>query len=871
MGKMKLKTFTSYLLLSCSWLSTLSGNGNAESSSLDEIFTPLPALENTESLSSNESTEFSPFDEVLAPPAPIENAEPSSFVESVGLSPLDEILASPPESKNIKFPVCAKSTQSSPPVAQPVADNVAPPPRSAQSSESSPVLYYADSQTYDRDLGILILKGNVEFNHQGSVLEADYVTYNEQADIVTASGNVRLRQPNGEIDFVNYLELTGDMKEGVVLQLRALLEDDSKIVASEGRKFENRQELDQAVYTPCELCGDKLPTWQINGRHVVKDDVNKDIIFTDAEFRFLDVPLLYFPYSTQPLERRSGYLPSLPSASTDFGAIFKIPYFIVLSEDKDMTLTPVFFTENNPMIFGEYRQAFGSGKFDLEGSIADYKKSRKDKKEEKALDYHIPRTRGHIFGVYKQNLNDIWRFRAEGGYVSDKTYFRKYKFSGWQSENALTSKAILEGFLTPRDYAAVKTYYFQGLRVPQDHQARIAAPIPIMEYSAYTDPDPLGGRFKFDGNFLNLFREKGINMQRGIGELGWQRPWNTPMGQVFTVFASTRGDLYAVEHSHDLGKQEKKARLERGERIEKQGGARFFPQTGFDWRWPFINTFCQQSVVVQPVSQLIFAPSHPLGAPNRKIPNEDSLDFEFNDANIFSPDRFPGYDRIDRGSRVVYGGEVLSTGSFTGDVELFLGQSYSLSDPQFKTNLQGLKHRPSDYVGRFAASPYSWLSFNYRLRIDPKSFHSRVAEIEGSLGPSIAKLTGTYLFVSRRAGTPDKRDFSQANFTLSSQITQEWSISAKVIKNFQKKTLDEITQKIKTHHGILSQGISINYINDCFGAGFGVTQQNYKSADLRPATIFAFNLWLKNLGAYSFSVNPAYGILGDRKPKEKNK
>ncbi|MBA3813741.1 MAG: LPS-assembly protein LptD [Alphaproteobacteria bacterium] len=791
----------------------------------------------------------------------IESSALPPLEESIVLPSLEELIAPPPSEGDIELPLSDESIAPSP-----LVETVASLP--PKERPGSPVLYYADSQTYDRELGILILKGHVEFNHQGNVMEAEYVTYNEQADIVTASGNVRLRKPDGEIDFADYLELTGDMKEGILLQLRSLLEDDSKIVALEGRRFENRQELDQAVYTPCDLCGDKLPTWQINGRRVVKDDVKKDLIFTDAEFRFLDVPLVYLPYSTQPLERRSGYLPYLPHHTTDFGWVFELPYYIVLSDDKDITLTPVFYTLNNPQLLGEYRQVFGSGRFDVEGSIANYKKSDKEKEKAKAIDYHIPEKRGHVYGTYKQNLNDIWRIKLAGGYVSDKTYFRKYKFSGWQTENALTSKGILEGFLSQRDYAAVKTYHFQGLRVGLDDQTRISAPLPIIEYSAYSDTDPLGGRFKFDGNLLNLYREKGINMQRGIGELGWQRPWNTSLGQVFTVFASTRGDLYGVEHSHELGKREKQERLRLGESQENKGGARFFPQSGFDWRWPFINSFCNQSVVVQPVGQLIAASSHPIGASNREIPNEDSLDFEFNDANLFSPNRFPGYDRIDRGSRAVYGGEVLTTGSLFGDIELFLGQNYSFSDPQFKKNFQGLKNRLSDYVGRIESTPFTWLSLNYRFRLDQKSFHSRVSEVGGSLGPAIARLSGTYLFVSRRAGTPDDRNFNQANLTFSSQFAKEWSFTATIVKNFQKKTLDEIAQKIKTHHGILSQGVAINYLNDCFGAGIGVTQQNYKSADLKPATIFAFNFWLKNIGDYSFSYNPAQGPLGDKNKKE---
>jgi len=517
-----------------------------------------------------------------------------------------------------------------------------------------------------------------------------------------------------------------------------------------------------------------------------------------------------------------------------------------------------------------------------EGSITKYKKSEKEKKREKEAekvrkaggqdDFRIPEIRGHIFGTYKQNLNEVWRLKLNGGYVSDKTYFRKYKISGWRTQNALTSSGILEGFLNQRDYAALKTYYFQGLRVGPDHQKHIAAPLPIAEYSAYSETDPLGGRFKFDGNLLNLYRPQGLNMQRAIGGLGWQRPWNTLSGQIYTPFASIRGDLYSVEHGHKMGHREKKIRENalkdghRGRRIDREGGARFFPQAGLDWRWPFINSVCQQSIVVSPVAQVIAAPSHSLGASNRKIPNEDSQDPEFNDANLFSADRFPGYDRIDRGSRAVYGGNVLMTGDLLGDIEVFFGESYSFPKHQPDKRIKGLHRQASDYVGRMDFNPVSWLSFNYRFRLDQKTFNSRIGEVGGSVGPAIAKLSGTYLFISRHAGTLENRDISQANITLSSQFTKHWSFFANVIKNFQKLTPAEKLLNVNNHHGILSQGVGLNYRDDCFGLGVSVTRQYYKSVDVEPATIVAVSLWLKNLGDYPFSFNPNMGVFGERKP-----
>lgn len=709
--------------------------------------------------------------------------------------------------------------------------------------DDQPVLYYADAQTYDRDLGILILKGDVEFQHEGNVLEADYVTYNENLDIVTASGNVRLRQPNGDIDFVEYVELTGDLKEGIILQLRALLEDDSKLAAVEARKFEDREELDNVVYTPCELCGDKLPTWQINARRAVKDNEGKNIHFTDAQFRILDTPILYIPYSTQPLERRSGFLIPRPQYNTIFGAGVDVPYFIALSEDSDMTIDPIFYSNQNPLVFGQYRQALGFGTFKAEGSLIKYKKSNKDIKAEKTNHFKIPEWRGHVFGDGEFSLTEDWRLRANGGYVSDKTYFKKFNVSGWRNEPNLTSEGILEGFVSQRDYAAAKVYHFQGLQNADD-QKTIAAPLPYLEYNAYSAVDPLGGRFNFNGNLLNLYRQQGIKMERGIGEIGWKRPWISPLGQVFSVFGSTRGDLYAIED----GKKGMPPAL------QKKGGGRFFPQAGLDWRWPFANIFCDQSYIVQPVGEFITAPDKPIGVKSRHIPNEDSADFEFNDTNLFSTDRFPGYDRIDTGSRAIYGGEILTTGKQFGDVSAFFGQSYSLSPPKRLDSSQGFGRRPSDYVGRLMASPFPWLNLNYRFRLDQSTLKPHVSEAGGTIGPAIARIAADYVFLDKSA-TFDHKKINQIALTLSSQVTKYWTLVAKARQNLVNK---------EEGGGPLMRGIGAIYRDDCFGLGFTVARQYFKDRDVRPNTTFLMTLFLKNVGDFSYSFGLDQGVLGEK-------
>ena len=100
--------------------------------------------------------------------------------------------------------------------------------------------------------------------------------------------------------------------------------------------------------------------------------------------------------------------------------------------------------------------------------------------------------------------------------------------------------------------------------------------------------------------------------------------------------------------------------------------------------------------------QVVLAPG---GANPDEIPNEDSLDFEFDDTNLFSLNRFPGRDRVDPGSRVDYGLKWTANGEEGGFVSAFLGQSYRLNEPDIFPEGSGISDQLSDLVGRVQVAP----------------------------------------------------------------------------------------------------------------------------------------------------------------------
>src|SRR5215471_21056398 len=123
--------------------------------------------------------------------------------------------------------------------------------------KDAPILFRADEIQYDEQLALTIARGHVEISQGrgGQVLLADVVTYNQRTDTVTASGNVSLTQPTGEIVFADFMELRDSMTEGFAKNVRMLMADRSRLAANAMRRTNaNHAELVRGVYSPCDLC-----------------------------------------------------------------------------------------------------------------------------------------------------------------------------------------------------------------------------------------------------------------------------------------------------------------------------------------------------------------------------------------------------------------------------------------------------------------------------------------------------------------------------------------------------------------------------------------------------------------------------------------
>ena len=97
-----------------------------------------------------------------------------------------------------------------------------------------------------------------------------------------------------------------------------------------------------------------------------------------------------------------------------------------------------------------------------------------------------------------------------------------------------------------RNFWSLNGYYFQGLAAFYD-QDTIPVALPLGETRFVSDRYCGGSYFTADANMLALTRNKGLDTRRLSNRVGWTLPYVGPIGDVYTLDVSMRGDIYNTD------------------------------------------------------------------------------------------------------------------------------------------------------------------------------------------------------------------------------------------------------------------------------------------------------------------------------------
>ena len=654
-----------------------------------------------------------------------------------------------------------------------------------------PILFSADEVVSDEALGIVTARGNVEISQGGRTLLSDTVSYNRRSGVVTASGNVRLLEVDGTTYFAEYVELSDDLRDGFIRDIGVLMADRTRIAAASGTRRDGRITVfRKAVFSPCELCRDdpsKAPLWQLKADEVIHDQEERSLTYRDAHLEFYGVPVAYTPYFKHPdptVDRQSGFLAPTFGNSSALGVTLEVPYYWNIAPDRDLTFEPIITTKQSVVLAGKYRELFPKGvtRFGGSATIADREKANGETESNEF--------RGHVDSLGRFAINDSWRWGFDLERASDDTYLRLYNFS---NTSTLTSNLSTE-YLRGRDYLAVNGLVYQGLRDNSNNE-ELPIVVPLIDYNFLSEPDSLGGRYSLDTNIGVLSRIEGRDTRRLSVQGGWELPFVGPAGDLYRVMANVQADGYWVDN-FDSDSQE----VNPPGNFDSDLVGRFFPQVALQWRYPLARAEDWGDQVIEPVVQLVGAPDW---ANNDDIPNEDSTDFEFDDSNLLSLNRFPGVDRVDPGSRIDYGVQWDMSSAFIGEVSAFAGQSYRFENDDAFAAGSGLEDNLSDVVGRIRLVPQEDIDVSYRFRLDKDDLAAERHELDLSVGPPALDLDLSYVFLSDDLSTDEFDTREELAFRLSSQLNENWSIAGAHRRDLQE-------------NDALSTAVGLTYQDECF-------------------------------------------------------
>ncbi|MGC2411348.1 MAG: LPS assembly protein LptD, partial [Stellaceae bacterium] len=726
---------------------------------------------------------------------------------------------------------------------------------------NAPVVFQADEVEYDDQLALTVAKGHVEISQAGEVLLADTVSYNQRTDTITASGHVSLLEPTGEVVFADFMELRDSMNDVFAQNVRRLLADRSRLAANAARRVNgNRFEVRRGVYSPCDLCKNDPkapPAWQLKAREISDDKELKLIEFRDAVLEVDGWPVFYTPYLSEPdpsVKRASGFLTPTFGNSNINGFHIAIPYYLVLGPDKDLTLAPRFTTRAGQLLAAEYRQRFGNGTLDAVGSV-NYSNVGSGANSDTGSQW-----RGHVNTSGVWDIDDTYRTGFALQRVSDQTYLMRFGF-GNPLLNAMISRAYLEGF-EPRAMTDVNAYMFQPL-LPGLGDSTQPIVLPVINRTWLSEPDQFGGVWKLNANMLDIVREVGTQTRRVSLGSEWDRTFRDGIGGEYKFSASLRGDGYSVGGLSPLSNPDLPSVFfpvngaPPAQRISyNYFDGRVFPQLGLTWNYPLAHRSEDTTAIIEPIAGIYAGPST---GNNRRIPNEDSLGYEFRDSDLFRADRLAGYDLLDTGQRVDYGLKLGLYNKDGGNYRMLIGQSYRAESNAFMPPGSGADQRLSDVVGRIVLSPISYLDLIYRFRFDKSTLDNRTQELGLAAGPQNLRIGLNYLLeppqqqnqvvTSPTTGQSillGKREQLTVNVT--TKLTRYWSLAGSETVNLTNSSnLINGVPTPQSSSASLYASVSAIYQDECMAFIGTVTQSGIRSGDVTPGVSVVFSVVFKNL------------------------
>ena len=562
--------------------------------------------------------------------------------------------------------------------------------------------------------------------------------------------------------------------------------------------------IKNGIFTTCKK-NDNCPPWQLQANKVRHDKKNKIMYYDNAWLKIYDRPVLYFPKFFHPdptVKRQSGFLMPTFNDSSSLGSSFNIPYFHIISESKDFTLSPRIYNHKKALIQSEYRSvgANSSHLFDL---------SFMGEKDANSTSHFFSKSTKKI-DFFEFDESEI---SLDIQSTSNDTYLKTYKIKSpiIDSTNNLTNSLGISAYREDLTFSA-DFKIFEDLNKKKSDRYEYILPTYNLNKQIENDLDLLDGNLSFNSSgFIknydtNIFEKSIINdliydSNFEYSRKGLQKNYKVLLKNVNTD--SKNSKKYKEKRDHTLRSQFQ-----------------------YNLSYPLKKDGNNYKEILNPITSFKFSP-------NKSKNNRDS-DVRIDVDNIFSFNRIASEDSVEGGSSLAYG---LEYSRLNMEDKKILGakiaaQARLEEDNNLSIN-SSLGQKSSNILGSFDFNPYEMLNLEYKFSLDENladtNYQSLASEIR------INNFITSFEYVNENS-----------SISTNSYLTNETSYAFNDSKKLLFKTRTNKETDATEYYNLIYQ-----YRNDCLIAALEYNKEYYNDGDLKPDESIFFKLTIIPFGQTS--------------------
>ncbi len=567
-----------------------------------------------------------------------------------------------------------------------------------------------------------------------------------------------------------------------------------------GRSLINNEKetvVKKGTFTFCKK-REKCPPWEMGAEEIIHDKTKKIIKYKNANLKIYDKKVFYFPKFFHPdptVKRQTGFLIPRLMDNSATGFSFNLPYFLVLAENKDITINPRFYSDNKLLLQSEFRQ-----KNKNSDHIADISQFMSSKENSKS----------HLFYNYEKNyetnnFDDVeLKFRIEQ--VSDETYLKAYKIESpiINDNSNLTNSLSLNFF---------------------NQSSSVNTNLDIYEDLTKQDTD----KYEYVPNF-NF--SKVINEYYSFKSNGYYKNYNTNITEKILInnfeFQSFP-DFFdnGIINENKFFIKNVNSEANNSKKFKNEISVSIAPTLQTNYSYPLRRDTTEYNNTIIPKLSLR------LSTPHTK--DYSSSDRKISYDNIFDLDRLGIADANEGGVSATYGYEYtkVDKSNLEQKVKIALANNLRVKKNEDLPNNSNLGDKVSDFVGLLDYKPNNYTKFNYNF------------SIKNNLDEKNYELFGFEFYLNNLSTKFEYLNENNSNLKTSyiqNEIRYDLNENNKLIF----ETRENKEKSFTEFYNLIYQ-----YQNDCLTAGIEYNKEYYNDQDLKPSENLFFKISIIPFGGFN--------------------